>query len=230
MASLKTYLLVKLMLIYNYINDTITYYKYKTTELYEYIRDYISGDHDTWIFIPGHSLPISINNIYNECIAVWMYNNRKCTLNFFSDINNRLIVKFSWLSARIRIRFAQNDKLYENEYDIDKFLEDFKIKTHEEIVPTLSIIFLTWCTYSKHWFPKDSNVDFLIIDDNGEEQILNIIDDNECLEIKHNKIYVVIHSDNSDDNENNEVVSSSIILPPSPELNSVNDEIKNKDD
>jgi hypothetical protein len=221
MASFKTYLLVKIMMIYNYLNDTYNNYSYKFWNFYDYISDYFSGSHDTWIFIPGHTLPLSINHLYNNCMAIWKYDNIKCLLELLRDEEDDdiCIVKFSWLSATLRITSYENNETYQYEYDIDKFLEHLRIKTSMNSIPTLQTIYLLWCTYSKHWFPENSDINFIIIDDNGEEHTLSVQDNNNCLEIKHNKIYVVVDSGNDDDSS--DVCLSSKLEPL---------ETKNKDD
>ena len=75
-------------------------------------------------------------------------------------------------------------------------LRIFNINTLEDVVPTLYMVFMCWCVYTKHWFnPDEYCPEFHIIDDMGEEIVLNLDECNESLVIKRNKIYVVIHSD-----------------------------------
>ena len=54
------------------------------------------------------------------------------------------------------------------------------------ITPSLYYIFLCWCAYTKYWFKMDSNIEFHIIDENGEERILTLKD---SIVIKNNKAY-----------------------------------------
>jgi hypothetical protein len=202
MAGIKLYFFVKIMNIYNNLLDLTNRYTDNILDFYDYFKSYFSGEHDKWIFIPNHSLPISINNLYNSSTSTWIYDNNRCCLYLNSDVD-KCTAKFSWLSAKLRVKYLEirdntdNKEVFwqsEFEYDIDKFLENFKLKTHEEIVPTLQTIYLIWCAHTKHWFPGNSFVEFEIIDSDGEEKKLNIRDDNDCLTIQHNKICVIIHS------------------------------------
>jgi hypothetical protein len=194
MVNYKTFIFVKLLTVYNWINDIYNNLKYKTKHFYNYIKDYCSGAHDTWIFIPGHTLPMSVSNSYNRCNTMWIYDNNNCVLEIFNDTNDKYTVKFSWLSAKIRITSCINNEVYYYEYNIDDFIDNFRLRTFNDITPDLKMIYLTWCTYSKHWFSEKSKVEFLIIDDEGQDHILNIKDENICLAIKYDKICVVIDS------------------------------------
>lgn len=230
MTSLKTYFIIKLMFIYNFLNDLYTHYKYKIQHFYEYLVDYYLGEHDIWVFMPDHTIPISVNNIYNSCKAVWVYNNGECMLSIFNDNPDKVIAKSSWLSAKLRITTVEKDKYYHFEYDIDKFLEKFKVMTFIDVPPTLKTIYLTWCSYAKHWFPNNSFVEFMIIDNNGEEITININDNNECLEIKHNKIFIVVHSDNPMDETKENQLNNNPVVSKDCETTTYNNENIDKDE
>ena len=52
-------------------------------------------------------------------------------------------------------------------------------------IPSLYVIFVCWCIYTKNWFVSD-NIEFHIVDHTGDECILTL---NDTLIIKNNKIY-----------------------------------------
>jgi hypothetical protein len=166
---------------------------YRLTNIYNYIQDYFYGHHDIWMFMTGYTLPLSLTNLNNTVKVDWVFNNHNSELNLLGS-SSPVICKLSWLSAKIRI-INSEDKAKYLEYTIDDFIEKFKLITDDDYVPTLYIIFMCWCIHTKHWFNIDSDIEFHIIDDNGEEQILNFADHNEALEIKRAKIYVVVHND-----------------------------------
>lgn len=207
MASWKTLFIVKLMTLWNFLSELYINVKDKTQDFYYYLKDYFNGHHDMWLFIPGHTFPLSMSNLYNMVHVNWIYDNidNDLTLGINDDID-LLHCKFSWLSAKIRIiqSHTENDAI---EYTIDDFIEKFSVHTLENRVPTLYMIFMCWCAYSKHWFKPDDKVEFHIIDDMGEEQCLSIDDHNDSLTIKRNKIYVVIHTNEDDISIKNIVVN-----------------------
>lgn len=193
MASCHTIFLIKMMTLWNYIYDFCINTKQKCQNLYYYLGDYYRGHHDTWLFVNGHTFPLSLSNLNNIIQVNWVYDNADNSLTLGANSMELLHCKFSWLSAKIRI--IKYDKQNEAiEYDIDNFIELFNINTLDNAVPTLYMVFMCWCAYTKHWFRPEDHVEFHIINDMGEEIVLNLEDHNETLVIKRNKIYVVIHS------------------------------------
>jgi hypothetical protein len=199
MATWRVFFIVKLMTIWNSLCEFYNNTTEKCQNFYYYIRDYIYGHHDMWLFIPGHSFPLSMSNLNNMIHVNWIYDNYDNTLTLGTTEDADLInCKFSWLSAKIRIYHTESEN-EGVEYIIDDFIEKFSVHTLENRVPTLYMIFMCWCASTKHWFKPHDRVEFHIIDDMGEEQILSIDDHNESLTIRRNKIYVVV--DSGDENE-----------------------------
>lgn len=200
MVSYKAIFIIKMMTLWNFINDFYKNTKENCHNIYEYISDYISGYHDTWLFVSGHTIPISLNNLYNMIHVDWIYNNSSKSLRLNIEEKNKLIYyKFAWLSAKIRV-INSNSSI---EYNIDNFIEKFSLGTTNQIVPSLYIIFMCWCAYTKHWFCPDDIIEFHIIDNMGDELILNLEENNESLCIKLNKICLIIHTDEINKLQNN---------------------------
>ena len=200
MASFKTTVIIKLMTLWNILYDFYNNTVHHTINFYEYIKDYFQGINDVWLFIPNHSIPISLNNVYNLVEANWIYSKSNNSLNLNTVSENKLSCKFSWLSAKINITDCITHKV--TEYDIDNFLESFRINTKDKFLPSLYIIFMAWCAHNKFWFKADDTVEFEIINDMGDSMVLNIDENNYTLNIKLNKIYVIIDSmSETDDTE-----------------------------
>lgn len=199
MTGWKALLIVKMMTLYNYLDIMLQTMWNKTTNFYYYIKDYFYGHHDTWLFIPGHTFPIALSNISNIVHLNWVYDNFDNSLVFVTDDNIvKNCCKLSWLSAKIHIITAE-DKEHAIEYEIDDFIERFSLHTIDRAIPTLYMIFLCWCAYTKHWFKPSDTIEFHIINDMGEDIVLNIQGQHHSLCIKHNKLHISIYSD--DDNE-----------------------------
>ena len=77
------------------------------------------------------------------------------------------------------------------EYNIDDFINTFRVSTKTHRTPTLAMIFIAWCITTKQWFALNNMIEFHIIDDQGEEHILSLYIDNECLHISNNKLYSI---------------------------------------
>ena len=200
MARWNTYFLIRLITIWNYCNAVYGDIKNKCQNMYYYLKDYFYGYHDMWVFIPGHSLPLSLNNMVNiDMVNIrWLYDNYDNTfiLSNNSD-NDNTQFKFSWLSAKIQV-VNSNKPSEAIEYTIDDFIEKFTVYTNSNITPSLYMLFMCWCAHTKHWFNIDDNIEFHIIDDMGEEHHLNSYNDNKnSIIIKRNKLYVV--NDTKDD-------------------------------
>lgn len=195
MAGRHIILLVKLMTLWNYLTTLYNSTKTKCQNVYYYIKDYLHGYHDMWLFVPGHTFPLSLSNLNNMINISWMYDNYDNTLKLTTDDidGERVNCKFSWLSAKIQVIDPHKpDEAIE--YEIDDFIEKFKVSTMSDVPPSLYMIFMCWCAYSKHWFKMDDNIEFHIINDMGEELCLNVKDDDNSIIIKRNKLYIVIHS------------------------------------
>jgi hypothetical protein len=199
-----------MMTIWNFLTALYVNMKDKCQNMYYYLKDYFHGHHDMWLFVPGHTFPLSLSNLNNIINVNWLYDNYDNTLTL-STTNNEDPVKckFSWLSAKIQV--VDPDKPDEAiEYEIDDFVEKFTVCTKSTIPPSLYIIFMCWCAHTKHWFKMEDNIEFCVIDDMGDEHCLNIHDDNNSIVIKRNKLYVVIHTGDDD----NTALENAIIEPP----------------
>jgi hypothetical protein len=195
MTGWKALLIVKMMTLYNYLHSMLQTMWNKTTNFYYYVKDYFYGHHDMWLFIPGHTFPITLSNISNTVYLNWIYDNFDNSLIFVTDDNVvKNNCKFSWLSAKIRV-ITLEDKDHALEYEIDDFIERFSLYTIDRGAPTLYMIFLCWCAYTKHWFKTSDIIEFHIINDMGEDIVLNIQEQTHSLYIKHNKLYISIDSD-----------------------------------
>ncbi len=100
MHSLKSDMIYFLLVSFNYITDTLTYYKTKYNELYQLYNDKNRGK---WIFFPdmySQLLPLElIHNNNSEIINnKWIYNSNNNTLINSNSTNK---VNINWLSAEI---------------------------------------------------------------------------------------------------------------------------------
>jgi hypothetical protein len=191
MASFKTQLLVKLLTLWNYLRETAQSAWNKAVNFFYYMTDYFHGHHDTWLFIPGHTVPLSLNNLYNMVHVNWIYDNFDTTLTLggVQGKEHDTHASFSWLSAKIRvIHFDKPDEAYD--YDIDDFLSKFRVHTTSDIAPTFYEVFLCWCTYSKHWFKTNDIIEFHIIDDMADEVVISLDDTSRILAIRNKKLYI----------------------------------------
>jgi hypothetical protein len=211
MTSYTTFIIIKLMTFWNYLVNIYNNIIEQTSKFYYHITDYIYGYNDIWLFVSGHTLPLSLSNLYNLIHVNWIYNNYDNTLSLNTNQNSNLIkYKFSWLSAKLII-YKEDSKETDirMQYEIDNFIEKFSLDTTDKNVPSLHMIFVCWCVYTKHWFSPDDIVEFHIIDNMGEDIILNLNDHNESLCIKKNKICIIIHNNdviNCDDKVSNIVL------------------------
>lgn len=198
MVSYTTYMIVKLMTLWNYISSFYNNTTTKCKNLYYYCKDYIYGQNDMWVFIYGHTLPQSISNIYNKIHANWIYDNYDTTLDYITNDNVIRDSKLSWLSAKIKITDSDNPE-DSHTYEIDDFIEKFTIRATDNTVPSLYIVFLCWCVYTKHWFDHSSIVKFHIIDDMGDEQVLTFKEHNYSFVNKRNKLYIDLKEETDED-------------------------------
>lgn len=193
MVSYKTYIILKLMTLWNTFNDIYTQSITKTSYIYNYILDFYYGNNNIWMFINKHLTPISLNNIRNNSnIDIdWIYDTHtnELKINRNNDIlkSNIDTYKMSWLSSKIRI-ISNNNTETHNDYEIDSFIENIQIKTNTDNPPTLSLLFMCWCIYTKYWFSLTNNIEFHIITNMGDEEVINLTKHNNCLQIKNKEI------------------------------------------
>ena len=170
------------MNVWNWLKDTFCHVRNMTNEFYGQVHSYYHGTQNTWLFIANHTLPLPLSHIQNEIDATWKYSNYSLTsLTKPCDT----VCKLSWLSAKICVV----DKNSEKEYDIDTFLENFRLHTHNHTVPTLTFLFLSWCAETRQWFRPDCIIQFHVIDHDGKDEMLSMHSDNHCFEIRDQKLY-----------------------------------------
>jgi hypothetical protein len=145
----------------------------------KYINSFLSSTvnccydrHNKWVFIPNHTCPVPLQYITNDVASDWVYHSTKNTLKSYhldskkpSEPND--FYKVDWLSVRLSI--DTHNEHYE--YDMDDFLSTFIICSTDKI-PSLFCFFMSWCAYTKQWFPSNAIVTCHIIDSEGNERDL----------------------------------------------------------
>jgi hypothetical protein len=179
MRSCKNQVLIRCFLFFTSCVEFYHNTSRRISNFVSYLIDYYHGHHDTWLFIHGHSNPISLNNFYNINGVSWIFDNETTTLEKTS-IPEKSHYKLSWLSANIVIH-SEKEEQDDQEFDMDSFLHSFTMKTIPAESPTLSILFQAWCASTKHWFDPQSHVEFHIIDQMGDDIVLKIGEDTESL-------------------------------------------------
>jgi hypothetical protein len=182
--TLRSYIFVSCIKLWNWATDKCIQTKHLVADAYLHASHYLQYRYDTWIFPNDHTLPLPISHVSNHVPFKWMYSSHE--LQRIGIENPLDYYKLSWLSAKISIA----DGELEQEFDFDSFMNQFRVKTIPTIVPTLTMIFLTWCAETKQWFSANSKVHFHIIDDEGVESTLSLFADNNRLTIRNGKIYI----------------------------------------
>jgi len=163
---------------WNHTTETYTSFYKSTSYFFQAISDYRDDRHNKWVFIPNYTIPVPLPHVKNNTSTEWIYYSTKNVLSSYTERENRCY-KVGWLSAKLQVTI--NEEI--TEYDMDEFLSSFVMQVDEKI-PTLSMIYTTWCIYTKQWFPTTASICFHIIDSNGEEQEL----------LLHNHKYVEIRA------------------------------------
>lgn len=153
-------------------------------QLWRYLTILRKGTHKKWLLIDDHSLPLLMAHTSSPVEASWMYDEYTSTLTYCKDAPTHPCT-LSWLSTKITV--VIQDKAVD--YDMDPFLEKFRILTDPSVVPSLRTIFLSWCAHTRNWFPPHCIVQFHIIDHEGQERMLSLNVDNKCLEMRDSKLY-----------------------------------------
>jgi hypothetical protein len=206
MASCKTYSIIKLITGWSFLKALSSMMYQNLLNIYNHLKYYFYGHHDTWLFIPGHTYPLTKSTLYNKVDIIWIYDNTSNILSLNSDEETEKY-KFSWLSAKIKITNANSDIL---EYNLDDFIEMFSIKTTDKFLPNLYTIFLCWCAYTKHWFKIEDLVEFIVIDDCGEDKTYNMFNYNDSLLLQKGKIFIIDNPDLNIDNKDKQDILPNI--------------------
>jgi len=157
----------------------------------KYINSFLSSTinccydrHNKWVFIPNHTCPVPLQYITNDVTSDWVYHSTKNKLKSYhldskkpSQPNE--FYKVDWLSVRLSI--DTHNEHYE--YDMDEFISTFIICSTDKI-PSLSCFFMSWCAYTKQWFPSNAIVTCHIIDSEGNERDL-LIQEHTHVDIRH---------------------------------------------
>lgn len=153
--------------------------------LYQHLTDYIYNRHITWVLPEGHSLPLPLSHINNQVPAKWTYSDN--VLHCITSTQPKPY-KLSWLSMKLVVDGKDTE-----EYDMDSFLNEFRVMTDDLHPPHLTHLFLAWCAETKHWFSRHSMLHFVIIDDQGQERVLSLKYDNQFLELRDGKVYDIVN-------------------------------------
>ena len=173
------YYIVKAMSLWNWVKEKQNDASKALFYFYYYVTDYFYNTHNKWTFHSGY--PVSMNNVNNVLNDnKWVYN---ATTNTLIYQENNIKCGFSWLSAKLVI----NDNEIKD-YDIDDFLNTLQIYTVNNHPPTLTMVFMMWCIHTKQWFSSSAAVEFHIINDIGDEQVL-YTQFNTPLAVRDNKLY-----------------------------------------
>lgn len=195
MVSYKMQALVKLITLWNTLNELYTEYTTKTIKIYKYIIDFYYGYHNVWMFINNNLTPISLSNINNHIEPDWSYDTDMNELKLITNKTNNNDIKsykISWLSSKIRIYNVNNTDTTYKDYEIDNFIENLQIKTNTNNPPTMSLLFMCWSIYTKQWFKMSTKIEFHIITNMGDDEVINLDKHNNCLQIKNKEIHSII--------------------------------------
>jgi len=185
MVRSTTSLFFTLYSIWNHAKELGYYTLSSARQLWRYLSILRKGTHKKWLLIDDHSLPLLLAYTPSPIQASWMYDEHTSTLTYCKDIVPTHPCTLSWLSTKITV--VIQDKA--TDYDMDPFLEKFRILTDPSVAPPLRTIFLSWCAHTRNWFPPNGIVQFHIIDHEGQERMLSLHVDNTCLEIRNSKLY-----------------------------------------
>jgi hypothetical protein len=196
MANLKMHLLVKCLTYWNLIRSYYNWVIVEYTNFYTHINYYFNGLDDLWVFLPGHSTPITLNTIDSkQKIDIdWLFDRGLCILDHYNNSSEEISCQLPWLSANIVIIDPESPSDPVADINIDDFISEFRVQTTADKVPSLNSIFLSWCIYSRNWFNGNYDVNFHIIDECGENIIINLDKHNNNVTIKHRKLHVIIHN------------------------------------
>lgn len=182
--TLRSYIFVSCIKLWNWATDKCIQTKHRISDVYHNVSYYIQNKHNTWIFPNDHTLPLPASHISNHVPSKWTYTSHELQrVGVETPLES---YKFSWLSAKISIADGESEK----EFDVDPFMSQILVKTIPTVVPTLTMIFLTWCAETRQWFSANSKIHFHIIDDEGVESTLSLYVDNNRLTVRNGKIYI----------------------------------------
>ena len=179
--------LIKSLTLWNTCSSYYTSFQQMLSHTYNDAKHYLNNHHAIWVFLPGHTLPLPRYSISNLPTTSWKYDT---STNQLSYTANTTSYSFSWLSVTLVITHQET-----HEYDMDPFLESFRVHTDIHHPPTLNMVYMAWCAQHSLWFPKN-NITMRVIDHQGNDMTLNLLDHNNSITIHHGKLYTSIPSPN----------------------------------
>lgn len=189
-----SYFFVTCLSMTNWLSNVYNNVKTSIKHFYQHITDYVYNRHITWVLPEGHTLFLPLSHINNQVPVKWTYSDHvlQCITS-----SKPVSYKLGWLSMKLAVNGS-------DEYDMDSFLQNFRIITDAQHPPHLNHIFLSWCAETKHWFSHSSMFHFMIVDEEGQERVLSIAHDNKTLRMIDNKIYDIAgnHHKKNDNHEN----------------------------
>lgn len=179
--------LIKSLTLWNTCTSYYTSFQQMLFHTYNDAKHYLNNHHAIWVFLPGHTLPLPRYSISNLSTNSWKYDTTTNQLSY--DTTNAASYSFSWLSVTLIITHQGT-----HEYDMDPFLESFRVHTDIHHPPTLHMVFMTWCAKHSLWFPKNSDITMRVIDHLGNDMTLNLHDHNNSISIHLGKLHTSIPS------------------------------------
>lgn len=193
MINIRLYILIKCITFWNYskafIQNTVNYFQ----NFNYHINDFFSDNTNKWLIVPGHVIPLCFTNVL-QAPYDWIYNSKTNILDFGSNnyTEEKIVCKIGWLSTKIKIH--DNFDNSDHEFLEDEFFETIRIITTKSYIPTLHTFYTSWCAYKRVWFSYDTKVEFIIINNQGDEISLNLENDNDCFDISDNNKIILENS------------------------------------
>jgi hypothetical protein len=156
-----TYLFIKCLTFYISVKESTQKVIRNLYGFFHHVFQYWKKTNKIWLLMDDHTLPLSLDMIHNEIESSWYYHSESNILSQTKEVCPHSY-SLSWLSAKLII--------HHTEYDMDEFLSQYRVHTVGEIYPTLTVLFLSWCIHSKHWFLPHTPVIFEVIDAVGDEK------------------------------------------------------------
>ena len=178
---MQSYFSLRLLVLWNAISSAARHSYHRFQRWANYQRAYWEVKTSQWLFLPGHTLPISGVSLRDACPPDWIYDEATRTLT--QSVASDTPYQLSWLSTKLVVLDPQHP---DREYDMDDWLSELRVYATDP--PPLPILFQSWCAHHKQWFAQDRIVQFHIIDHHGEERMLSLKVDSDCLFFDRHKI------------------------------------------
>ena len=183
---------MRALLLFNRCASYFSSVKQSVYHTYDHIKQLLCNyNYSTWIFLPGYYIPLPFSFISNHPIYYWKYHSQQNHL-IYHTTKPLLEYTLSILSAKLI--FTQSDAPQQiQEYDMDPFLETFRVCSDAEHLPTLKMIVMSWCAHHKLWFSGSIHMEY--IDHQGNMVNINLADKH-MITLQQNKLYIAssLHS------------------------------------